>query len=75
MPATVDSDAVPKGVGYLHVPARNAQGCLPVQTFYTPYLCTTVIDERDLVKAAKIQVKDNRSDSIAKHKDAGTFTY
>jgi len=45
MPATVDSDAVPKGVGYLHVPAKNAQGHLAVQMFYTPCLRTTVIDE------------------------------
>jgi len=75
MPATVDSDAVPKGIGYLHVPAKNAQGYLAVPTFYTPCLCTTVIDERDLVKAAKVNVKDIRSDSITKHKDAGTFTY
>jgi len=75
MPATVNSDAVPKGVGYLHVPAKNAQGYLPVQTFYTPYPQTTVIDERDHVKAAKIRVKDIESDSITKHKDTGTFTY
>jgi len=75
MPATVNSDAVPKGVGHLHVPAKNAQGYLPVQTFYNPYLRTTVIDKRDLVKAAKICVKDIKSDSITKHKDAGTFTY
>jgi len=38
MPATINSDAVPTGVGYLHVPAKNAQGHLPVQTFYTPSL-------------------------------------
>mgnify|MGYP000608831893 CR=1 FL=1 len=75
MPATVNSDAVPNSVGYLHVPAKNAQGYLSVQTFYTPYLCTTVIDKRDLVKAAKTRVKDIESDSITKHKDAGTFTY
>ena len=74
MPATINSDAVPKGVGYLHVPAKNAQGCLSVQTFYTPYLRTTAINERDLVKAAKMRVKDIESDSIAKHKDDGTFT-
>ena len=54
---------------------KNAQGYLPVQTFYTPYLRTTVIDERDLVKAAKMRVKDIQSNSITKHKDAGTFTY
>jgi len=75
MPATVNSDAVPKGVGYLHVPAKNAQGFLPVQTFYISYLRMAVIDKRDLVKAAKIRVKDIESDSITKHKDAGTFTY
>jgi len=75
MPATVDSNAVPKGVGYLHVPTKTTQGYLAVQTFYTPCLCTAVIDERDLVKAAKINVKDIRSDSVTKHKDAGTFTY
>jgi len=38
MPATVGSDAIPKGVGYLHVPAKNTKGFLSVQTFYTPYL-------------------------------------
>jgi len=75
LPATVGSDAVPKGVGYLHVPAKNAQGFLSVQTFYTPYLRTTVIDKRDLVKASNVRVKDIESDSITKHKDAGTFTY
>jgi len=43
--------------------------------FYTPCLRTAVIDERDLVEAAKTRVKDMRSDSIAEHKDTGTFTY
>jgi len=62
MPATVNSDAIPKGVGYLHDPAKNAQGYLLVQTFYAPYLRTTVIDKRDIVKAAKIRVKDIESD-------------
>jgi len=75
MPATVRSDAVPKGVGYLHVPAKKAQGFLSVQTFYTPYLQTTVIGNRDLVKASNVRVKDIESDSITKHKDAGNFTY
>jgi len=75
MPATVNSDAVPKCVGYLHVPAKNTQGYLSVQTFYTPYLRTTAIDERDLVKAAKTRVKHIESDSIAKHKDASAFTH
>ena len=48
LPAAVGSDAVPKGVGYLNVPAKNAEGFLSVQTFYTPYLRTAAIDERDL---------------------------
>jgi len=34
IPATGNSDAVPKGVGYLHVLAKNAQGHVSVQTFY-----------------------------------------
>jgi len=34
-----------------------------------------VIDKRDLVKAAEIRIKDIQSDSIAKRKDAGFFTY
>jgi len=75
MPATVGSDTVPKGFGYLHVPAKNTKGFLAVQTFYTPHLRTTVIDERDRVKASNVRVKDIKSDSIMKHKDAGTFTY
>jgi len=75
LPATVGSDAVPKGMGYLlaHVPAKNSKGFLAVQTFYTPYLRTTAIDEWDLVKASNVRVKDIESDSITKCKDAGTF--
>ena len=52
MPATENSDAVPKGYGYLHVPAHNQQGHLAVRTFFHPALRTTVIDERDFVRAA-----------------------
>lgn len=52
LPATENSDAVPQGYGYLHVPAHNSQGFLAVRTFYHPSLRTTVIDERDFVKAA-----------------------
>jgi len=75
LPATVRSDAIPKGMGYLHAPAKNSQGFLAVQTFYTPCLQTAVINERDLVKASDVRVKHIESDSIMKHKDAGTFTY
>ena len=75
LPVTVGSDAVPKGVGYPHVPAKNAQGFLSVQTFCTPYLRTTVINERDLVKASNVRVKHIESDGVTKHKDACTFTH
>jgi len=74
LPATVGSDAVPKGVGCLHVPAKNAR-ISRSPDFHTPHLRTAAIDERDLVKASNVRVKDIESDSIAKHKDAGTFTY
>jgi len=33
MPATIGSDAAPKGFGYLHVPVKNTKGFLAVQTF------------------------------------------
>lgn len=75
MPATVDSDAVPKGYGYLHVPARNTDGFLPVRTFYTPELRTTVIDERDLVRAAGHSPQDIRGEKIIKFYDSASFTY
>ena len=75
MPATENSDAVPKGYGYLHVPAHNDQGYLAVRTFYHPSLRTTVIDERDFIRAAGHKNKDVESESIVKHNDAGTFTY
>ena len=75
LPATENSDAVPQGYGYLHVPAHNTQGFLAVRAFYHPKLRTTVIDERDLVKAAGHKVKDVASERIEKHYEAGTFTY
>jgi len=74
MPVTAGSDAVPKGVGCLHVPVKNTEGFLSVQTFCTPCLRTAAIDERGLVKASNVRVKDIESDGIAKHKDAGSFT-
>lgn len=64
-----------EGVGCLHVPAANAKGFLPVPTFYTLSSRTTVIDESDLVKAAKVHTKDIRSNGITEHKDAGTFAH
>jgi len=73
LPAIVGSDAVPKGMGCPHAPAKNSKGFLAVQTFYTHCLRTAVIDERDLVKASSVRVKDIESDSITKCKDAGAF--
>jgi hypothetical protein len=58
LPATNGSDQIPEGVGYLRVPAHNDQGYLDVRTFYHPELRTTVIDERDFVKAAGRKLKD-----------------
>eukprot|EP00980_Cylindrotheca_fusiformis_P025376 scaffold13535_cov117-Cylindrotheca_fusiformis.AAC.2 len=76
MPATVDSDAVPKGFGFLRVPAPNIQGFLDVRTFYdTPKLRTTVIDERDLLRAADLNPTVIESEHLTKHYDSGTFTY
>lgn len=80
-PATHNSDATPKGVGYLHVPAPNKSGFhnksdfLAVHTFYTPALCTTVLDEQDFIRAAKISPKRIQSEAITKFYNAGTFTY
>jgi hypothetical protein len=75
LPATVNSDCVPKGYGYLHVPANNVNRFLAVRAFYTPALRTTVIDERDLIQAAGHSPKDIESENIKKFYDAGTFTY
>ena len=36
LPATENSDTVPIGVGYLHIPARTHEGFLAVRTFYHP---------------------------------------
>ena len=49
LPATIRSNMTPKGVGFLCILARNKQGHLMVCTFYTPYLWTTIVDERDLI--------------------------
>ena len=75
LPATDNSDAVPQGYGYLHVPAHNVQGFLAVRTFYHPSLRTTVIDERDLIKAAGHKYADIASEQLQKYNSAGTFTY
>lgn len=75
MPASEGSDIVPKGVGYLHVPAPNAQGHIAIRTFYHPSLRTTVIDERDFLRFAGQKPKDFTGERIEKYNDAGTFTF
>ncbi|GAX10430.1 hypothetical protein FisN_21Lu161 [Fistulifera solaris] len=75
LPATEGSDAVPHGFGYLHVPCRHApSGYLAIRTFYHPSLRTTVIDERDIIRAYGYSVKDFKTELFTKHHDQGTFT-
>ena len=73
--ASEGSNIVPKGVGYLHVPAPNAQRHIAIRTFYHPSLRTTVIDERAFMRHAKLKAEDVSGESIVKYYDAGTFTY
>ena len=74
-PATIGSDATPHGYGFLRVPAQNAVGFLNVMAFYTPILQTTVIDERDLIRAAGLSRKSIQSELFEKDYDTGLFTY
>ena len=74
-PAKEGSDIYPQGVGYLHVPALNARGHIPVRTFYSPSLRTTVIDERDFLRSRSTKYNDFLGERIQKYNDAGTFTY
>ena len=75
IPATEGSDASPLGVGYLRVPAPGIPGYVEVRTFYSPALRTTVIDERDLIRAAGHQPKDFTGQVLEKNTDANTWTY
>ena len=75
MPATEDSDTVPLGIGYLHVPADNAVGYLKVHTFYHPTLHTRVIDEQDFIRSVGCSSNDYTGETLAKFADSGTFTY
>lgn len=43
--------------------------------FYSPHLRTTVIDERDLIRAARHSPKDIHSETIYKHYGNKNFTY
>ena len=72
VPATEGSDATPEGWGYLHVPAKNKHGFIPVKAYYTPQLRTTVIDERDIKTGSGIPRKDVLSENLHKNLDDGT---
>lgn len=75
LPTTEGSDATPEEYGYIHILAENAFGFLPVLTFYPPLLCTTVVDERDFIKAAGYKSKDYSRDTIYKDFKHGNCTY
>ena len=74
-PASEGSDVRPHGVGYLHVPAPNPQGFIPVRTFYHPKLRTTVIDERDLLRSPRTTYRDFTGERLIKHTDNATFEF
>ena len=75
LPASHGSDIVPKGVGFLHVPAPNAQGFITIFTFYHLSLCTNVIEKCVFLCFAGHKPKDFSGDCIQKYNDAGTFTF
>ena len=74
-PAFKRTEGTPEGYGYLHVPAHNSRGYLAVRTFYSPRLLTTVIDERDIIKAAGFSSNDIRGENLVKNYDYGVCTY
>ena len=69
------SNVLPQGVGYLHVPAPNAQGHIVVCMFYSPSLHTTVIDECDFLKSSMMKPKDFSGDQLMKYNDSGSCTF
>ena len=74
-PATHGSDVKPVGWGYAHVPADTVDGFIPVRMFHTPKLRTTVIDERDFVRAAGANPRKYTTQSIVKYPDTGKCTF
>ena len=75
LPATENSDTIPAGMGYMHVMAPNADGYIPVRTFFHPSLRTTVINEQDFLRAQDRKVSDFRSEHLEKYHEAGTWTF
>jgi GAG-pre-integrase domain len=75
LPATIGSDAVPQGVGFLHVPAETPSGFLAVRTFYTPALRTTVIDERDFIHASSLPLSSISSTTLVSRFLNNSFTF
>jgi hypothetical protein len=75
MPATVGLDAIPKGVGFLHVPAETPSGYLAVRTFYTPALRTTVINERNFIHASSLPLSSISSTTLESCFLDNSFTF
>ena len=75
LPATNGSDTVPLGYGYLLVPSDTYDNYVAVRAFYHPSLRTTVIDERDFVKASGYNPSDFTGDTLHKDHDAGVFRF
>jgi len=75
LPATVGSDTLPVGVGFLHVPALTPSGFLAVRTFYAPSLRATVLDERDFASAAGLDISAIAATQLLWDHSAGTFSF
>ena len=75
LPATENSDTIPAGMGYMHVVAPNANGYIPVRTFFHPSLRTTVIKEQDFLRADCLMVSEFHSELLKKYHEAGTWTF
>ena len=67
------------GYGFLHVPCPIPGGYLPIKTYYTPALRTTVINERNFLSTLLHVTGEKRAnyptEQLIKHHHAGTFTY
>ncbi len=74
-PATEGSDTRSLGFGYLHVPAETYAGYIAIRTFYHPTLRTTVIYERDFIKAIGLAPSDYQGSTLIKFDEAGSWTH
>lgn len=75
LPATENSDTIPAGMGYMHVVAPNADGYIPVCTFFHPSLRTTVINEQDFLRANGHAVSKFCSELLEKFHESGKWIF